>query len=91
MGANSTLRKVETDHGDIEYDSDMPMYALENIMGAADSGNITGLMEGLAAFVTAWPFDGDSADIEAWRKLKRSEFNAVTTAVVKDIGDLGNE
>jgi len=91
MGANSTIRTVETEKGDVKYDSDMPMRALENIMGAADSGNLTALMEGLAEFVQAWPFEGDPDDLEAWRDLKRSEFNAITTAVVGDIGELGNE
>lgn len=91
MGANSTIRTIDTDKGEVSYDSDMPMRALEGIMGAANTGNLTALMEGLSEFVTAWPYDSDPAELESWRDLKRSEFNAVTTAVVQDIGDLGNE
>lgn len=91
MGANSTIRTVETDFGEVTYDSDMPMSALEGIMGAADSGNLTGLMDALAEFVEGWPFEGDPSETDSWRKLKRSQFNAITTAVVKDIGELGNE
>ena len=90
MGADS-IRRVKTDAGDIAYDSDMPMRALEAMMSAGDTGNLVGLMEGLSAFVVEWPFEGDPSDIEAWRNLRRSQFNDVTTAVVKDIGDLGNE
>lgn len=90
MGADA-IRRVETEKGEIAYDSDMPMRSLESIMAAANSGDLASLMGGLAVFVKEWPFEGDPGDIEAWRDLRRSEFNAVTTAVIKDIGDLGNE
>lgn len=89
MGA--AIRRVDIEAGQVAYDSDMPMHALEAIMAASDSGNLTGLMEGLSEFVTEWPFEGDPSELDAWRNLRRTQFNAVTSAVVTDIGELGNE
>lgn len=89
MGA--TIRKVKTKAGEVAYDSDMPMRSLEAILSAAQTGDLKSLMQGLAEFVTEWPFEGDPSDIEAWRDLRRSEFNSVTSAVIEDIGELGNE
>lgn len=89
MGA--AIREVKTEAGQVAYDSDMPMRSLEAILTAAQTGDLAALMGGLSEFVTEWPFGGDPSDIEAWRDLRRSQFNQVTQAVIEDIGELGNE
>ena len=91
MGASTTIREVEIDQGSVSYESDMTMGALADLMDAGNEGDITALSAAMAGFITAWPFTGKPSDKKAWRGLKRSEFNALTQAVMKDLGEQGNE
>lgn len=90
MGA-TTIRTVEIEQGSVSYESDMTMGALADLMDAGNEGDITGLSAAMAGFVTAWPFKGKPTDAKAWRNIKRSEFNALTQAVMQDLGEQGNE
>ena len=92
MGAtpSDTTRTVEADAGDVTYESDMPMKALNKIMRAAKDSDLEALQEGLSEFVITWPFEGDPSDVEAWGELKRTQFNDVTSTVLGDLGELGN-
>ncbi len=93
MGAtpSDTTRTVETDSGDVTYESDMPMKALNKIMRAGKDSDLEALQEGLSEFVLSWPFEGEPSDVEAWGELKRSQFNEVTAGVLGDLGEMGNE
>ena len=95
MGATpSTVRTITVeDFGEASYESDMPMKHLNKIMGAARDSDLEALQEGLAAFTVSWPFDscGEASDPVAWGELKRSEFNALSKAILTDLGSLGNE
>ena len=93
MGATpSTVQTVNVEgHGSASYESDMPMKHLNKIMSSARDSDLEGLQEGLAAFTLSWPFDGDATDAADWGELKRSEFNALSTAILTDLGSLGNE
>jgi hypothetical protein len=87
---SDTLRTVELPSGDsVTYDSDMPMGVLIDLTGAA-SGDLGKLTESLSQMVTGWSLTGDPTDPEAWRKLRRSQFQAVIQEVMKDLGSLGN-
>jgi hypothetical protein len=90
MGATSTIRTVETEHGPIEYDADMPMGALRALTGAAQSGDLGEVMAAMSKIITAWPFEGDPSDPSAWDGLRRSEFNTLTKKVMEDLGEQGN-
>jgi hypothetical protein len=90
MGATATVRSVQIEQGEVQYDSDMPMGALEALTGAAKEGELGAIMGALSEFVVAWPFDGDPSDPASWRGLRRTQFNAVVQAVMEDLGDQGN-
>lgn len=87
MGAST--RKVNIEAGVVKYDSDMPMGALRGLLAAANEGDLGALMDSMGKFVVEWPFAGDPSDPEAWDALRRSEFNALTEAVMQDLGDSG--
>jgi hypothetical protein len=93
MGATpSTVRQITVeDHGQASYESDMPMKHLNKIMNAAKDSDLEGLQQGLASFTLSWPFDGDATEAADWGELKRSEFNALSKAILEDLGNLGNE
>ena len=94
MGATpeTTIRQITVeDHGKATYESDMPMKHLNKIMSSAKDSDLEGLQEGLASFTISWPFDGDASDPADWGELKRSEFNALSKAILEDLGSLGNE
>lgn len=90
-----TIRTVNIEgKGALTYESDMPMGAIRGLMAGAndEKGVDLGVMiEALSGFVLSWPFKGEPSDPEAWDALKRSEFAAVTKAVVEDFGKLGEE
>ena len=89
---SAAIRTVNIEgKGAIEYDSDMPMKALEGLMTGANESSIHDMIEGLAVFVISWPFEGDPSDPEAWGELRRTEYNAAVTAVVEDLGQLGED
>ena len=88
---SAAIRTVTTEKGTIEYDSDMPIGYLEGLLGASENVSLKDLMENLSKFVVAWSFDGDPTNIDDWRKLRRSEFNAVMLGVMEDLGALGEE
>jgi hypothetical protein len=85
----TVIRTVPTEKGDIQYNSDMPVRALKGLLGS--SGDMDGIISNLAVFVTAWPFEGEPSDPEAWEDLARSEFNTTVKAVMEDLGKLGEE
>jgi len=89
---SAAIRTVNIEgHGPVEYDSDMPMRAIRGLMSGANDGDFAEMITGLASFVISWPFEGSPADEEAWDDLRRSEFNDTVTAVVEDLGSLGEE
>jgi hypothetical protein len=77
--------------GEATYESDMPMKHLNQIMDAARDNDLGELQAGLAAFTLSWPFDGEPSDVAAWGELKRTDFNAMSRGILKDLGTLGNE
>lgn len=85
------IHTVETEFGPVEYDSDMPVGSLRKLFGAASTGDLGSIIEGLSSFVTSWPFKGAPSNPDNWDKLRRSEFGAVTTAVMQDLGESGEE
>lgn len=87
----AVLRTVTTEQGEIVYDSDMPIGSLKGVLGAANDGDLDGIIVGLSAFVVSWPFEGDPAKAEDWNALRRSEFNALIVSVMEDLGKLGEE
>lgn len=90
MSAASRTVNIEG-KGAIVYDSDMPMKALEGLMTGAAESSIGEMVEGLSQFVESWPFEGDPSDPDAWLELRRTEYNAAVTAVVEDLGQLGED
>ena len=88
---SADLRTVETKDGEIVYDSDMPIKSLKSVMGAGKSGDLNDIINGFKDFIVSWPYNGDPTDPEVWDELRRSEFNAIVTSVMEDLGDLGNE
>lgn len=87
---SAAIRTVEVEeHGEATYDSDMPMGALRGLLGAASDGSLDGLIGSLSLIVKSWPFEGDPAKEGDWDLVKRTEFNALVTAVVEDLGTLG--
>lgn len=92
MGAKSTINEVTLeDGGVVVYESDMEMGALIDMMEASESGDLSALITGLSSFVISWPYSGEPTNAKAWKKLKRSQFNELTTLVMQDMGDTGNE
>lgn len=80
---------VEFDGGNVSYDSDMPIGALRKIVRASSKGDFDALIAGLTGFVTSWSFPGTPSDESAWDSLKRSQFNAVVTAVTGNLAAQG--
>lgn len=86
------LRTVTVgEHGVATYDPDMPMGTLRRLLSAGTDGDLNTMIESMAQLVVSWPFNdkGDPTDVEAWDKLRRSEFMALAQAVVEDMGKLG--
>ena len=88
---SAAIRTVTTEKGTVEYNSDMEIGYLEGILSAGENVSLGGLIDNLSKFVTKWSFDGDPANPDDWRKLARSEFNAVMLGVMEDLGALGEE
>lgn len=87
---SAEVRTVEALGKEVTYDPDMPMGAIRGLMKAGEDSNIEGMMTALQKIVLSWDFDGDpTAGIEAWDNLRRSEFLAITAAVMEDMGSLG--
>lgn len=87
----AVIRTVTTKSGEFKYDSDMPIGALKALLSAASESDITKVIEALALFITEWPFEGDPANPEAWDAIRRSEFNALVTGIMEDLGKLGEK
>lgn len=76
--------------GEVTYDADMPIGAVEDIQTAAESGKLGSLREALSEFVVEWTFDGSPTNPEDWKPLRRSVFSEAITAIMEDLGKLGN-
>jgi len=88
---SAAIRTVTTDKGTLDYDSDMPIGYLEGMLGASENASLSGIIENLSKFVVKWSFDGDPSDTDAWRELRRTEFNAALKGIMGDLGELGEE
>lgn len=93
MSAESTVKEVtlEDGLGVVLYESDMPIGALKSVLGAANTGDLGSIIEGLARFIIEWPFEGEPTDPAAWENLRRSQFTSVITSVMEDLQDEGKE
>ena len=87
----AVIRTVTTDKGDFKYDSDMPIGALKSLLSGASESDMNKVVAALALFITEWPFEGDPSKVEDWDAVRRSEFNALVTGVMEDLGKLGEE
>lgn len=83
------MRTVQAEKGEITYDDDMHVGSLRGLFSAAKSGDIDLLIESLSDIVTGWYHDGDPQEPEAWDDLRLSEFQAITSAIMEDLGGLG--
>lgn len=84
------LRTVQVaEKGSATYDPDMPMGTLRGLLKAGGTGDLEGMIESLAGIIKSWPFKGSPSNPEDWDMLRRSEFMALTSAVVEDMGTLG--
>ncbi len=87
---SAAIRTVEVgEFGEATYDSDMPIGALRGLLSAASESDFGLLIKSLSLFVESWPFEGDPTSVEDWDLLKRTQFNDLVTAVVEDLGSLG--
>ena len=87
---SAAIRTVALPNGEeAAYDSDMPMGALRQMLGASTEGDLGGLIESLTSIVVSWTYGGEPSNPEDWDALRRSEFNAIVKAVVEDLGALG--
>lgn len=83
------MRTVTTDKGEITYDDDMRIGALRGLFSSAKSGDLDVLVESLSGIVDEWYRDSDPQDDSEWNDLRLSEFQAITTAILEDLGGLG--
>lgn len=83
------MRSVKALDKNVVYDPDMPMGVIKNLTKAGQESDIGSMMEGLRQLVNEWDFDGDPKDMASWDALRRSEFLAITSAVMEDMGKLG--
>lgn len=89
---SADIRTIEIEgYGPLKYDADMPIGALRGLMSGSKEQDLGGMLNALSAFVIEWPFKGDPNDPASWDLLRRSEFTAVTTVLVEDLGALGEE
>ena len=88
----SDIRQLRIGEHTVDYDADMPIGVLEDLEDAAsEGGGLKQVREGLSAFVTAWTYGGEPSNPDAWRNLRRSQFQAITEAILADLTELGNE
>lgn len=85
------LRTVKALDKEVTYDPDMPMGVIRNLMKAGQDSNIEHMIDGMRQLVVTWDFDGDPSKMESWDALRRSQFMAVISAVMEDMGKLGEE
>lgn len=83
------MRTVTTDKGEVTYDDDMRIGALRGLFSSAKSGDIDVLVKSLSGIVFEWYLDSDPQDDSNWDELRMSEFQAITTAILTDLGGLG--
>ena len=88
---SAAIRTIKLPAGEATYDSDMPMGALRQMLGASETGDLGGLVEALTTIVISWPYKGKPKNASDWDNLKRSEFNGIVRGVVEDLGSLGEE
>lgn len=86
---SAEVRKVEALGKSVEYDPDMPMGTIKGLLAAGETGNLTQMIDALTGMVTKWDFDGDPSEVASWDALRRSQFTAITTAVMEDMSKLG--
>ena len=86
---SAAIRTIELPAGEATYDSDMPMGALRQMLGASEGGDLGGLVEALTDIVISWPYEGSPSNAGDWDALRRSEFNGLVKGVVEDLGSLG--
>lgn len=89
MASNDGIRTFKTPTGEVKYDSDMPMGVLKALMKAGTTGDLGGMQESLTELVTEWCYDGDPTEVEAWDNLRRTQFQALTEAMMEDLASLG--
>lgn len=83
------MRTVTTDKGEITYDDDMRVGALRGLFSSAKSGDLDALIDSLSDIVAEWHYEGDPQDAEQWDQLRLSEFQEITSAIMTDLGGLG--
>ena len=83
------LRKVELDGGVMTYDADMRMGDLRKLLASGQSGDLEAIVDAFTGIIHSWPYKGDPQDAEAWDDLRRSEFMALTEAMMEDLQLLG--
>lgn len=83
------MRTVDTDKGEVTYDDDMRIGSLRGLFDSVDSGDLGDLIEALSGIVHEWEFDGDPQDEDSWDQLRLSDFQAITSGIMKDLGGLG--
>lgn len=86
---SAAIRTVKVGDAEATYDSDMKMRSLKGLLGSAAGGDLDGLVEALSSFVQSWPFEGDPSNAADWDEITRTEFNDIVSAVVEDLGTLG--
>ena len=56
-------------------------------VAADEAGDFETSMKFLSQYVTAWTFDGDPGDVDAWDELDLSEYVAINKAVSETIAE----
>lgn len=84
-------RTVQTEIGEVQFEDDMPISALQAVMGGASDGSLDKIIEGMTQIVLAWPFEGAPSDTAAWGALRRSQFNVIILAVTSSLAETGKE
>lgn len=87
--STASLATITIEDGRVVYDADMPIGALRSMLAASESGDMTTLIEAFSTFVEEWPYEGDPKDLEAWDKLRRSQFTAIINGISEHLGSLG--
>lgn len=83
------MRTVKTDKGEVTYDDDMKIGALRGFFASVNSGDFEALISSLSSIVHEWEYDGDPQDEAAWDELRLSDFQAITSGIMADLGGLG--